>query len=112
SNPDLFDYARHHQFPIVAYSILLGGAYTRPDRSIPDAYAGPDTEARLAMVKTIAAETGVTVNQVLIAWMLHCDYPTIPLIAASDLQQLQENLDALDLQLSADQMQRLDNASG
>jgi aryl-alcohol dehydrogenase-like predicted oxidoreductase len=110
SNADLFDYSRVRQFPIVAYSVLLGGAYTQPDRSIPNSYAGPDTDARLAMLKTIAAETGATVNQIVLAWMLHSDYPTIPLIAASSHQQLQENLGALDVKLSADQMQRLDNA--
>ena len=110
SNEDLFDYSRRRQFPIVAYSILLGGAYTQANRSISDEYLGPDTDARLAMLKTIAAETGASINQVVIAWMLHCDYPTVPLIAASSHQQLQENLGALDVKLSADQMQRLDNA--
>ena len=110
SNEDLFDFSRVRQFPIVAYSVLLGGAYTQPDRSIPESYAGADTDARLAMLKTIAAETGATVNQIVLAWMLHSDYPTIPLIAASSHQQLQENLGALDVKLSAEQMQRLDNA--
>jgi aryl-alcohol dehydrogenase-like predicted oxidoreductase len=62
------------------------------------------------MLKTIAAETGATVNQVVIAWMLHSDYPTIPLIAASSHEQLQENLGALDVKLSAEQMERLDKA--
>ncbi|MBI1279829.1 MAG: aldo/keto reductase [Anaerolineaceae bacterium] len=110
SNPDLFDYSRRRNFPIVAYSVLLGGAYTQPDRSIPEDYKGADSDARLAILKTIAAETGATINQVVIAWMLHSAYPTIPLIAASSHEQLQENLGALDVKLSADQMQRLDNA--
>jgi aryl-alcohol dehydrogenase-like predicted oxidoreductase len=110
SNEDLFDYSRRRQFPIVAYSVLLGGAYTQADRSIGRAYSGADSDARLAMLKTIASETGATINQIVIAWMLHCDYPTIPLIAASGHQQLQENLGALDVKLSAEQMQRLDEA--
>ncbi|MBA3873439.1 MAG: aldo/keto reductase [Anaerolineae bacterium] len=110
TNTDLFDYSRRRNFPIVAYSVLLGGAYTQPDRSIGREYLGPDSDARLAMLKTIASETGATINQIVLAWMLHSDYPTIPLIAASSHQQLQENLGALDVKLSADQMQRLDNA--
>jgi len=110
SNEDLFDYSRRRQFPIVAYSVLVGGAYTQPDRSIGRNYSGADSDARLAMLKTIAAETGATINQIVIAWMLHCDYPTVPLIAASSHQQLQENLAALDVKLSAEQMQRLDDA--
>ncbi len=111
SNPDLFDFAVNRQFPIVAYSVLLGGAYSKPDRLIPSAYIGPDTDCRLAMLKTIATETGATINQVIIAWMLQSDYPVIPLIAASDHAQLKENLGALDRHLSADQMHRLDSAS-
>ncbi len=110
SNPDLFDYAHRNKFPIVAYSVLLGGAYTKPGHTIGDEYAGTDTDARLAMLKTIAAETGATVNQIVLAWMLHSDYPVIPLIAASTREQMQENLGALDVKLSAEQMQRLDSA--
>lgn len=109
SNPDLFDYSRRNQFPIVAYSVLLGGAYVRG--SIPPEYAGPDTDARLAMLKTIAAETGGTLNQVVLAWMLHSAYPTIPLIAASSREQMQENIGALEIKLTTDQMQRLDSAN-
>ncbi|MEP7285774.1 MAG: aldo/keto reductase [Chloroflexota bacterium] len=108
SNPDLFDYARCRQFPIVAYSLLLSGAYSKG--VIPAEYAGPDTEARLAMLRIIAAETSATLNQVVIAWALHSNYPVIPLIAVSSHQQLQENLGALDLHLDTDQMQRLDSA--
>lgn len=110
SNPDLFDYSRRRNFPIVAYSILLGGAYTQTDRSIPESYLGADTDARLNILQSVAAETHATPNQVVIAWMLHSAYPTVPLIAASSHEQLQENLGALDVELSAEQMERLDNA--
>ncbi len=110
SNPDLFDYSRRRNFPIVAYSVLLGGAYTQLDRSIPESYLGADTDARLAILQSVAAETHATPNQVVLAWMLHSDYPVIPLIAASSHEQIQENLGALDVKLSADQMHRLDNA--
>ena len=109
-NPDLFDYSRRRNFPIVGYSVLLGGAYTQLDRSIPESYLGPDTDARLEILQSIAAETHATPNQVVLAWMLNSDYPTIPLIAASSHEQLQENLGALDVKLSTEQMQRLDDA--
>jgi len=110
-NHDLIDYARLRQFPIMAYGVLLGGAYSRSDRAIGQEYAGPDSDARLAMLKTIAAETNATVNQVIIAWMLHNDYPVVPLIAASTREQLRENLQALDVKLSSEQMNRLETIS-
>jgi len=37
--------------------------------------------------------------------------PTIPLVGASSVEQLEESLDAVDLRLSADQRARLDEAS-
>jgi aryl-alcohol dehydrogenase-like predicted oxidoreductase len=42
--------------------------------------------------------------------MLHSDPVVLPLIAASTHEQLQENLDALGVKLTQDQMQRLNEA--
>ncbi len=51
----LLDYARDKQLPIVAYSILLNGAYGRSDRPVPGRYVGPDTDARLAALHVVSA---------------------------------------------------------
>ena len=58
ATPELFDFAQAHGLTVVAYSVLLNGAYTRPDRSVPWGYRGPDTDARLACLREIAAELG------------------------------------------------------
>jgi aryl-alcohol dehydrogenase-like predicted oxidoreductase len=114
TNEDLLDYvrARKGEFALLAYSILLGGAYTRPDRPIPDQYAGPDSDARLTTLRAVAQEVGATPNQIVLAWLLHGDPPVIPLIAASTPEQMAENLGALEVMLSAEQVTRLDDASG
>jgi aryl-alcohol dehydrogenase-like predicted oxidoreductase len=108
-NNDLLDYCRLRPITLLAYSALLSGAYSRPDRPIPAEYAGVDSEARLAVLRSLAQEKGATVNQVVLAWMLHSD---LPLIAASTTEQLQENLQALELALSKDEMVRLDETHG
>ena len=72
---------------MIGYSVLLQGAYTRPDRPIPAQYAGPDAEARLAVLKEVANETGATLNQVVIAWMLQSDPPILPIVAGSRPEQ-------------------------
>ncbi len=112
ANDDLFDYvrARSDDFTLLAYSALLGGTYTRADRPLLDTYHGPDADARLAALRAVAAEAGVTPNQVVLAWMRQSDPPVLPLIAASTSAQLAENIAALDVVLSADQMQRLTQA--
>ena len=108
---DLKDYCRTNGLTLIGYSVLLQGAYSREDRPIPSQYAGVDAGERLAVLKTVAAEVGATLNQVVIAWMLHSDPPVLPIVAGSKLEQLAENLAALRIDLSADQMSRL-NAAG
>jgi aryl-alcohol dehydrogenase-like predicted oxidoreductase len=111
SNDDLLDYCRSEPVTLLAYSPLLNGAYTRDDRSLPDQYLGPDADARLAALHAVAAEVGATANQVVYAWMMQSDPPVIPLMAASTDEQMTENLGALDITLSAEQIERLSEAS-
>ena len=109
-NEDLKDYCRSHGITLIAYSILLQGAYTREERPIPAQYAGPDADARLQVLKAVASELGATLNQVIIAWMAQSDPPVLPIIAGSRPEQLTENIAALDVTLTADQMSRLNTA--
>jgi len=111
ANSDLLDYCRARGVTLLAYSPLLGGAYTRADRSFPAQYLGPDSDTRLGVLKAIAEETGATASQVVLAWMAHSRPPVIPLVAASTAEQMHENLGALEIELSTDQMTRLDDAS-
>lgn len=111
SNDDLLDYCKVRGVALLAYSPLLNGAYTRTDRAFPDQYLGPDTDARLLALESVAKESGATLNQVVLAWMAQSDPPVIPLVAASTEEQLDENLRAADLWLDQKQMERLDGAS-
>jgi len=109
-NEDLKDYCRSRGITLVAYSVLLQGAYTRQDRPVPAQYAGPDADARLRALKAVASEVDATLNQVIIAWMLQSDPPVLPIIAGSKPEQLTENIAALNITLTQDQMLRLDTA--
>ncbi|MGS2587035.1 aldo/keto reductase [Streptomyces hebeiensis] len=95
---------------LVAYSPLLTGAYTRTDKPLPPDYDHPGTPARLAALRDVARETGATVNQVVLAWQLGGPLPIIPLAGASSVAQLEENLAAVDLELTPGQRARLDAA--
>ena len=57
-------------------------------------------------------EAGATASQVIYAWMTQSDPPVIPLVGASTIEQLEENLGALEVRLSPEQMKHLDDASG
>ena len=109
-NDDTKSYCRSRGLSLVGYSVLLQGAYGRPDRPVPAQYAGPEADDRLDVLNAVAKETGIGVNQVVIAWMLQSDPPILPIVAGSKPEQLRENLSALNLTLSPDQLGRLDTA--
>ncbi|GAA5031494.1 aldo/keto reductase [Streptomyces siamensis] len=95
---------------LVAYSPLLTGAYVRDDKPLPPDYEHPGTPARLAVLREIAEETGASPNQVVLAWQIGGELPVVPLAGASSVAQLEENLAAVDLELTPDQRARLDAA--
>ncbi|MGD1221846.1 aldo/keto reductase [Streptomyces krungchingensis] len=95
---------------LVAYSPLLTGAYVRDDKPLPPDYDHPGTPARLAVLREIAEETGASPNQVVLAWQIGGELPVVPLAGASSVAQLEENLAAVDLELTPDQRARLDAA--
>jgi aryl-alcohol dehydrogenase-like predicted oxidoreductase len=47
---------------------------------------------------------------VVLAWLIGGDVPTIPLVSASTPEQLDESLEAVDLELTAEQRMILDAA--
>ncbi len=109
-NDDLLDYARNRGITIVAYSPLAGGAYTREDKQFPEEYLGPDTDTRLRVLREVADEAGATPNQVVLGWMMRTQPVVVPITAASSVDQLSENLGALDVKLNDDQRTRLSQA--
>ena len=68
------------------------------------------TPLRLAALREVARETGATVNQVVLAWLIGGEIPVIPLVGASSVAQLEESIAAVDLELTAEQRARLDEA--
>ena len=100
---------------LVAYSPILKGIYDDPAKreghQIMSSYAGPDADARLAVLTEVAAELDVTPNQLVISWLLHqTDPELITLIGPRTPEQLETALAASDIKLTEDQLDRLDNA--
>ncbi|MEV7861858.1 aldo/keto reductase [Streptomyces hirsutus] len=107
---ELLTYLRAESRPaLVAYSPLLKGAYARPER-LPGDYDHPGTPARLKVLHEVARETGASAGQVVLAWQLGHELPILPLAGVSSVAQLEENLAAVDLELSPEQRARLDAA--
>ncbi|MFF7574919.1 aldo/keto reductase [Streptomyces sp. NBC_01707] len=108
---DLLSYLRAEPALVpVAYSPLLAGAYVRADKPLGPEFDHPGTRARQAALRTVAEETGATVNQVVLAWLIGGEVPVVPLVGASSVAQLDESLAAVDLELTAEQRAMLDAA--
>ena len=100
------DYAAEHDLEIWAYTPLLSGAYDNPGKEIPEVYDHPGNAARLAALDAVAAETGAARGQVVLAWLTARGIR--PMLGGSKVGQLDSALDGVALELTAEQLERLD----
>lgn len=100
------DYAAAHGMEVWAYTPLLCGAYDNPEKDIPEVYSHPGNADRLEVLGKVAAEAGATRGQVVLAWLVSRGIR--PMLGASKLHQLDAALDGVALELSTDQLLRLD----
>lgn len=128
SERDLLPMAREMGLGVLPWAALakgvLTGKYTRADLDRPDptqtrknlaAAAGVLSERGLTIAEAvceIAAEIGHTPSQVALAWTLRNPAVTAPIIGARTLPELEDNLGALEVTLTSEQLAALENASG
>ncbi|MFF3753442.1 aldo/keto reductase [Streptomyces sp. NPDC002018] len=111
TTPELLDYVRSEpDLTLFAYTTLLFGAYTRPEKKLPRAYDHPGTAARLEALRKVSRESGATPNQVVLAWLTGGEPSVVPIVGVSSVAQLDEAIEAADLVLDAEQREVLDTA--
>lgn len=118
---DLFPAAQALGLGAVTWSPLGGGMltgkYRQGEKGRAEGFGGrvfqaEDSDQRSAIldaVLAIAAENGVTADQVAIAWA--GTHGAIPLIGPRSLDQLASNMRSIEVELSAEQIARLDGVS-
>ncbi len=65
----------------------------------------------LKTLKKIAKEKDATMAQIAISWVVHQESVTAPILGANTIEQLEENVGALEIKLKKDDLQQLDEAS-
>ncbi|MEV6008165.1 aldo/keto reductase [Streptomyces sp. NPDC051976] len=109
---EVLHYLEHQpDMALWAYTPLLSGGYTRPDKPLPVEYDHPGTTHRLAVLDEIAAETGTDRNRVVLAWLTGGRPAAVPIVGVSTLAQLDEAVAGVSLELTAEQRARLDAAA-
>lgn len=109
ASDELLDYCRVRGLKLLAYSPLLGGCYSRQDRKIPGPYVSAINEERLRRLRTLCSAKGVSENVIVLAWMINSKYPVIPIVGVSSSEQLKENLSAVEIILSEEEIKILDS---
>ncbi|GBC06187.1 hypothetical protein RclHR1_06680003 [Rhizophagus clarus] len=121
---DLQPACAEHNIGIVPWGVIaegfLTGKYSRGsaesksgfrNRSITKSSQSEKCWKILDEVKAVANEIGRTPVQVALNWTMQKPGVTSPLIGAKTVEQLEENLKALEFKLTPEQMKRLDDVS-
>ncbi len=112
---ELRDVCKAYQIAVIPYSPLAGGFLTgkyRKSEPLPESKRAEGrkramTEKNFALIdemEVIALRHKATIAQIALAWMLAGIVITSPIIGATSVEQLNDNLSALDVKLGEDEM--------
>ena len=106
---------RTQQFPMLAWSALAGGfmsgKFTADDPSnqyVSRVYYSEGNFERLRRAQELGRRKNATSVQIGLAYVLQQAFPVIALIGSSTVANLRQTLDALDVDLNAEEMDYLD----
>ncbi|MHA1907415.1 MAG: aldo/keto reductase [Candidatus Thorarchaeota archaeon] len=123
------DYEKHLQpvvekygFGVTSYSPLGGGFLTGKysEDELPDSLRAETTKQRyfkernfkiVEALKEVSESMDVTIPQLALAWVLTRETVTAPIIGVNSVDQLNENLVALELKIADDDLSRLNDVS-
>jgi aryl-alcohol dehydrogenase-like predicted oxidoreductase len=115
---DLIPMAKHFGLTVTPWAPLGGGAltgkYLKGDkgRIKPESKRLNDKAVEITkVVVAIADELGVSASHVALKWTMQQGFSSIPIVGATKLSQLDDNLKTVDVILSAGQLKRLDEVS-
>ncbi|CAN5517407.1 aldo/keto reductase [soil metagenome] len=115
---ELIPMAKHFGITVTPWAPMAGGAltgkYLKGDKGrIKEGSKrlNENSERITREVMSIAGEMGVEPSQVALKWTMQQGFSSIPIVGATKLPQLEENLKTVDIELSEEQLKRLDTVS-
>jgi aryl-alcohol dehydrogenase-like predicted oxidoreductase len=116
----IFPELKRRDIGVTAYGVLsrglLSGSKPKAEgdfRGNLPRFTGENYEHNLAIIETLnrlAKEKGATPTQLAIAWVLAKDKSIVPVVGARTRVQLKEALGALDVQLTAEDLSRIEDS--
>jgi aryl-alcohol dehydrogenase-like predicted oxidoreductase len=115
---ELIPMAKHYGLTVTPWAPLAGGAltgkYLKGDKGRLPENSKRLNERSVALTKTvmqIADEMGCNASHVALKWTMMQGFSSIPIVGATKVSQLEDNLGTLSVELNSEQLRRLDEAS-
>ena len=115
---ELIPMAKHYGMTVTPWAPLAGGALTgkylrgEPGRVKPESNRRNNRAQSITeTVVAIAAELGVSESHVALQWMMDRDFSCIPIVGATKIDQLNDNLKAIDTKLTPEHFKKLNEVS-
>lgn len=121
ANADARSWYEVNQMPVIAYSSLGRGLFSGKikssdadhaaeymDEAALKGYAYPENFERLRRCEELAAQKGVTVPQIAMNWIFGQGLNTLAVVSTSKASRLKENVEALTLGLTREELDYLD----
>ena len=108
---------RQNGMPVVAYSSQARGFFTKLAANQRERIAASDlavfdhpvNHRRLATAQNLAAAHEVTLNDVVLSYLLSQPFPTIPVIGSHTVEQLRNSVQAMNLALTTEELAALES---
>lgn len=112
----LWQYHREQNLAAIPYSSQANGLFQYLARGAFDKmrphhqrmYAAPENQRRFERLQRLSAETGLTVSQLVLGYLMSQPFPTIPIVGCRSIEQLRDSLTAVDVRLDAAQVRYLE----
>ena len=111
----MIPYCRDQGIAVTAFSPLARGwlsgskaIRSKTDVNFTNMYGDALDLEIIAKVEAIAEERDATMAEVALSWLYSVDAITCPIIGASSVSQLENNVAAMQLELTADEIETLD----
>jgi aryl-alcohol dehydrogenase-like predicted oxidoreductase len=115
---ELIPMAKHFGMTVTPWAPLGGGTLTgkylrgEKGRIKPESTRRSERSERITkVVVAIANELGVSPGNVALKWTMQQGFSSIPVVGATKLSQLEDNLKTVDVTLTAEHLQKLNEAS-
>jgi aryl-alcohol dehydrogenase-like predicted oxidoreductase len=115
---DLIPMAKHFGLTVTPWAPLAGGALTGkylrndPGRIKPDSNRLNERSTAITKeVMAVADEIGAMPGQVALRWTMQQAFSSIPIVGATKLSQIEDNLGVLNVSLTDEQIARLNTTS-